>query len=922
MKITDFHAKYYAYLLAQKRTGHCIETIAATLQDSALDLLPHQIEAALFAFHNPLCNGVILGDEVGLGKTVEAGIVIAQKWSELKKRIIIIVPAPLRRQWQLELEEKFYLPSIIIDKKNLDQFKNENQNPFYQDKIIITSYQFASLHSSYISAISWDLAVLDEAHRIRNCYKDGNVIAKTLKESLKGSFKLLLTATPLQNSLLELFGIASFIDDVTFGDVDSFKYQYLYDRKDNDLYSEFADRIKQICIRTLRRQVLEYIRYTNRTSITQEFTPTKKEQLLYDKVSDFIQKDTYALPYGQRHLIALIIWKLLASSSYAVADTLKSLVIRLQNTVDLYNSSSQGIDSHSDKQSAELIQKKKLTKKDIENIKKEIAQLKEYVTLAESIKHNAKGDALLVALKTGFKKLKELGANQKAVIFTESRRTQEFLYEMLKDKYKDKIVLFNGETKNRQQTVKDFENNAKIMIATESASEGLNLQFCSMVINYDLPWNPQRIEQRIGRCHRYGQKFDVVVINFLNSDNVADRRVLELLTYKFQLFEGVFGASDSVLGMVEGVDFENRIVAIYNECRTVDEIEKAFEALRLELDDKIQASMKNTKQKLLENFDEDVARRLKIDLEDSKMFMDKFERMLWEIARFTLEDGYATFDDENMCFEVYREPYYRSFYGYKRVRGIYKLDKKAPLNERFRMKCALANQLIADHTIDSVCKFGEVTFDLSSHKTRLSDIESLKGKEGYLTFYNLEIIYTSGRENRLVFAGFCDDGCILTQKQMARLFDLEGVRTTGNDYGRHFPDEITQKLDDLMQVEKDNIIEEISRQNSEYFDEEVNKLEKWSNDVKLGLEKSLRELDKNISEVRALSRKPVKLEDRIAVQERLKKLEHKRNQLRMQIYDEQDQIDKQREKLINNSREKLSHKIQDTHLFTIRWKVK
>ena len=331
---------------------------------------------------------------------------------------------------------------------------------------------------------------------------------------------------------------------------------------------------------------------------------------------------------------------------------------------------------------------------------------------------------------------------------------------------------------------------------------------------------------------------------------------------------------------------------------------------------------KNTKQKLLENFDEDVARRLKVDLEDSKTFMDKFEKMLWEIARFTLEDRYATFDEENMCFEVYEEPYYRSFYGYKKVRGVYKLDKKAPLNERFRMKCSLANQLIADHTIHSLCKFGEVTFDLSSHKTRLSDIESLKGKDGYLTFYNLEIIYTSGRENRLVFAGFCNDGHVLTQRQMTRLFDLEGVKTAGSDYSRAFSDKITQTLNDLMKVEKDNILDEISRQNTAYFDEEVDKLEKWSNDVKLGLEKSLRELDKKISEVRTLSRKPAKLEDRIAVQEKLKKLEHKRNQLRMQIYDEQDQIDKQREELINNSRKKLSHKIQDTHLFTIKWKVK
>src|SRR6516162_4682354 len=126
------------------------------------------------------------------------------------------------------------------------------------------------------------------------------------------------------------------------------------------------------------------------------------------------------------------------------------------------------------------------------------------------------------------------------------------------------------------------------MIATEAAAEGINLQFCSMVVNYDLPWNPQRIEQRIGRCHRYGQRYDVVVVNFLNKNNAADQRVYELLAEKFKLFSGVFGASDEVLGAIEsGVEFEKRIVSIYQNCRSTEEIESAFERLREEMDNKI-----------------------------------------------------------------------------------------------------------------------------------------------------------------------------------------------------------------------------------------------------------------------------------------------------------------------------------------------
>ena len=159
----------------------------------------------------------------------------------------------------------------------------------------------------------------------------------------------------------------------------------------------------------------------------------------------------------------------------------------------------------------------------------------------------------------------------------------------------------------RQALVDYFKEEADIMIATEAAAEGINLQFCSLVINYDLPWNPQRIEQRIGRCHRYGQKFDVVVINFLNKKNAADQRVYELLNNKFKLFEGIFGASDEVLGAISsGIDFEKRIADIYQTCRNPEEINKAFDELQSEFESSIDESFQSAKQKLLENFDEEV----------------------------------------------------------------------------------------------------------------------------------------------------------------------------------------------------------------------------------------------------------------------------------------------------------------------------
>src|SRR5699024_3718604 len=208
----------------------------------------------------------------------------------------------------------------------------------------------------------------------------------------------------------------------------------------------------------------------------------------------------------------------------------------------------------------------------------------------------------------------------------------------------------------RASLIEYFQDEAEIMIATESAAEGVNLQFCSLVINYDLPWNPQRIEQRIGRCHRYGQKHDVIVINFLNERNEADQRVYEILKEKFNLFTGVLGSSDEVLGNIEsGVDFEKRILSIYQRCRTTEEIEKAFKELQEELEKEIEDKMKDTRKAILENFDADVHSRLKINLEDTRYELDRFSKMFWAATKVILHEE-AVFDNQNFSFNLLKTP--------------------------------------------------------------------------------------------------------------------------------------------------------------------------------------------------------------------------------------------------------------------------
>src|SRR5690606_25142453 len=282
--LTDYHAKYLACELSRRHASDSVEKLGPALADAQVDLNPHQVDAALFAFRNPFSKGAILADEVGLGKTIEAGLLLAQLWAERKRRLLVVVPANLRKQWSQELEEKFHLPTTILEARSFnDAVRAGNFNPFEQDAVIICSYQFARTKDAYVQRTPWDLVVIDEAHRLRNVYKKTSKIARALKLARAPFPKLLLTATPLQNSLLELYGPVSIIDDYVFGDFESFRGRFarLTDGQD---FTELKARLALICKRTLRRQVVEYVRYTNRHALVQEFVPNPDEQRLYDLV--------------------------------------------------------------------------------------------------------------------------------------------------------------------------------------------------------------------------------------------------------------------------------------------------------------------------------------------------------------------------------------------------------------------------------------------------------------------------------------------------------------------------------------------------------------------------------------------------------------------------------------------------------------
>ena len=961
MSLTPYHAKYYAYDLTRRAATGMVR-LSTALFDAAVDLNPHQIEAALFALQSPLSKGVILADEVGLGKTIEAGIVLCQYWAERRRRLLVICPASLRKQWALEIQEKFNLPTVVLDAKGYREAWREARNPLQPGAILILSMNYANALREELRGIKWDLVVIDEAHKLRNAYRPSNKVGQGIRWATEGCRKLLLTATPLQNSLVELYGLTTLIDDCLFGDVNAFRAQYANSGSD---LAALRTRLAPFCKRTLRNQVTEYIRYTERRAITLPFRPTDEEQTLYENVSKFLQReDSYALPRRQRHLTALILRKLLASSSKAIAATLDILRQRLETLCDeriqsdpefaeqlvesedvegdiLDEILSETNGAGDDESPMEPINRRKLWE--------EIDILQRLVDEARRIGVDTKSQTLLKALEIGFQQMEKIGAARKALIFTESRRTQDYLKGFLETHgYSGQVVVFNGTNSGPEATViyerwaernsetgrvsgsravdvrtaliEHFRDDATILLATEAAAEGVNLQFCSLVINYDLPWNPQRIEQRIGRCHRYGQKHDVVVINFLNERNDADRRVLELLTEKFSLFNGVFGASDEVLGSIEsGVDFEKRILAIYQECRTPEAIDAAFQALQAELDEQIRTRLDAARRTLFEHFDEDVHQRLRLRLADAQAQLDRVGQRFWSLTHHILAER-ARFDHTALTFELNRPPredipcgHYHLISKSQPHAGDGRTEE--PSLFLYRLSHPLG-EYVLDEAKALATPAAEVHFDISNHPAKISVVEGLRGEQGYLTLTRL-IIDSYEREEYLLFSGFTDSGTTLDQETMEKIFSCSASVIGAAE----IPEFQAKRLAAESELHVRATLNRSLEQNSRHFNEAREKLERWAEDMVLSAEKALTDTKEQIKALRRQARQAATLEEQHQIQEKIQKLERLQRKQRQEIFRVEDEIMEKRDQLIDQLEKRLTQHTSRETLFTIRWAV-
>lgn len=994
MLLTPYQAQYFAYELTRQRSGKDRDKLTSALLDAQVELTPHQVEAALFAFRSPLSQGVILADEVGLGKTIEAGLVIAQKWAERRRKILIIVPANLRKQWSQELLDKFFLPSIILEARtHREQRAKGIRHPFEQDdKIVICSYHYARANEYDIRDVDWDLVVLDEAHKLRNVYRTDNKIGRAIRHAIEGRPKILLTATPLQNSLLELYGLVSLIDEYIFGDLKSFKIQFSRLSGDDARYEDLRQRLAPICQRTLRRSVLQYVKYTNRHALTEDYYPGEDEMELYQKVSEYLQRpNLYALPASQRQLMTLILRRLLASSTFAISGTFDALAIKLKGILEWHRKEGvvppgEEIDRLDEQQETSIAENfedfndlkeewleegddengKELPRFDLKQlaeIQQEIADLESYAALAKKIEKNAKGEHLLAALEKGFDNLRQRDAPEKAIIFTESTRTQSYILDHLEKipQFQGKIVLFNGTNNDklsnqiyrtwyeankgtdrvtgspsadkRAAIVERFAApDTKIMIATEAGAEGINLQFCSFIINYDLPWNPQRVEQRIGRCHRYGQKHDVVVLNFINRKNAADERVYRLLKEKFKLFEGVFGASDEVLGAVEsGVNFERRILDIFQNCRNDEEINRAFDELRDELNETISAEIKRTRHELLENLDSAVVDKVRIeDLNDTGETLDKYHQWLWKITRYALNDK-AEFEESDKSFRLKTNPFFSQTGQYRMLPRPAAADPrnqasglldwlqtltKKPANT-YRAGHPLA-QAILDHCKHDALPIAHLSFCYTG-RPNVTILQNHVGQSGWMRMERLRLEYSHQQEDQLLLAGLTDDGQALDAEQCRELLRLEAFLFS--DSPDPLPWNTDETLNTLLAQEETDEMRNNETWLHQFYEREQEKMERWVEDRRQSIRAELKDLEMNIKQLKAEARKMLQLQNKIEAQRRIKDLESRLAERKFQQFETEKEIEAEREKFLDDIEERIRQAPQRKPLFTIRWSL-
>lgn len=684
--------RYLAEQLVSLRRADEQQRYAASQRQGRIDPNPHQIDAVIFALKRIPEGGCILADEVGLGKTIEAGLIIAQMRAEgSASRVLLVVPKPLLGQWQDELYRLF---GIQAKEPDLEAGAFSHHGVFLVGREMAGSERGSAVLRE---TEPFDLCVIDEAHEVFSNiyrrydkfgdYRSDSSEARTadrVRSFLRNTPVLLLTATPIQNNLTELWGLVQYVEPTgtLLGNLQTFRDVFC-DGDDRKLAQgqgeELRRRIEIVVQRTLRRQAQEFLErpFVGRCAQIFEYSMTPQEKSLYDDVTAYLlEPQLFAFRGNQRRLLLIGFHRLMGSSIPALTTSLRKVAQRLNNMLSADGPDRESLalledlEDEEDDLSGVIAATEGDDPPDPALVEVELQRVRAFVNRAESLARDSKADKLLDVMRVIRERPPE---RRRVVIFTESLVTQAYLQDLLMARggYKAQdITLFRGTNDSdrasqalerwqievgqslppyqrpsrtvavRLALVHEFKTRSEVFISTEAGAKGLNLQFCDTIINYDLPWNPQRIEQRIGRCHRYSQEHDVTVINFLAADNEAQRLTFDILIRKLDLFGKVLDASDVVLHEPSteapetlagalGSDFEAKLRRIYERARTLNEIEDEIRRLREQMDEErknFEQTWARTAGLIETRFDQrvkQVFRRLKADLPEGLAEFDQ-----------------------------------------------------------------------------------------------------------------------------------------------------------------------------------------------------------------------------------------------------------------------------------------------------------
>lgn len=802
---------------------------------STAKILPYQIAAARFALRSDFLKGCILCDEGSLGKTYEALLVAGQKWYEGKENILVVLPPNLVTQWKRKLDRDFTLPYV---------FWNNTKNIPDEDGIALTTYDCAIRHADKVKERDWDLAIFDEADVLANYTKDTTVI---LKNAVREAYKLLLTPTPTTKDIRDIYGLIHFIDESILPDVDWFYKRYF--RKPEN-YPELTCWVSQFSFRTLKAQAAEYVNFSRRLPITVDYPLIQEEKELYKLISTYITSDDKAAyPEIDEYNLNLLFFKTLSSSPQAFVNMLTPAI---QRTYGL-----------------------------------EKAALLHIQKLASEIKINSKTTQLLKILKTVFNHLKLMKVNQKAIVFVDNNTTLDNLYMIFRQngyntlKYKD------------NDTLEQFRNNEdmQILVTTDTAAKGLDIEYCPVVVNYDMIYNSIQMEQRICRCHRQGQNSDVLVINLLSHENFADVRMLELINKRTLQFNGIFGMSDDIVG-----NFDVKIKEVLKDFRHRDEVAQAFKENLSTHRKENEQLVENSEDILFTTFTKSIADKVSVTPAYIEEKAAELNAELWELVKYyfeTIKPGWYEIDDENKTLtlvEGYKRPYLFSFNDNGRMKN-YEGYKRYGLGKDFKPQTGR----ISFTSVFAKGILREIDTNIPPEAKIYvnADIESCE-----IGFYNVAITSKDVSSSRCLLIGQTTSGKILSDEKCRELLslpvieieertNLEKIRLGSllEDFGN---------LDE--KISKDEIIKEYIKSLEGSFAFEVEKIKLLAGRKKTQLETDLNDIKTEIKDLKkqACANKL----DELKTTKRIKVLEKELLQREEKLFYDKAQIDVETEKEI------------------------